>query len=75
MDIKQMTPQKSFVSAMRNFFGTKPNQTLKEFGDELKALTPKDRDDLVVMFAGEGINIDPTSVHPAKKESDQKSAS
>lgn len=33
----------SFVMAMREFFGFKEGQTLSQFSEELKALTPEDR--------------------------------
>ena len=33
----------SFIAAMKHFFGFKAGQTLIQFNDELKALTPADR--------------------------------
>lgn len=38
-EFKKMT----FVAAIRSFFGQKPGQTMPEFAQELKALTPEDR--------------------------------
>jgi len=37
---------KTFMAACREYFGLKPNQTPLQFGQEIKALTPKDREDL-----------------------------
>lgn len=36
---------KTFMAAVREFFGLKPGQTPIQFGQEIKALTPKDRED------------------------------
>ncbi len=33
----------SFISALKDFFGFKPGQTLMEFRDEINALTHKDK--------------------------------
>ena len=38
--MKQMT----FLSAMREYFGMKPNQTAMEFMQEIKALSAAERD-------------------------------
>lgn len=51
--MKQMT----FVKACHVCFGRKLGQSLKDFGDELKALSPKDRDDLTREFLAVGIEI------------------
>jgi hypothetical protein len=40
MDKNQTT---SFMAACKDFFGFKPGQTLTEFRDEIKELTPADR--------------------------------
>lgn len=47
----------SFVAACSKFFGKKPDQTLMQFRDELKALTEKDRADLCAMFKTVGIEV------------------
>lgn len=52
MDLKKM----SFVLACNSHFGRKPGQSLQEFNQELKALTPKDRADLTEMFKAQGID-------------------
>jgi hypothetical protein len=52
MDLKNMT----FVMACNSFFGRKQGQSLQEFNAELKALTPKDREDMVVLFREVGID-------------------
>ena len=45
----------SFVKeGMANFFGRKEGQTLKEFADELKALTHQDKLDLIKLAADVG---------------------
>ena len=49
--------QVGFVSACNKFFGRKPNQTLKEFADELKLLTPEDRKELALRFPSVGYTI------------------
>lgn len=53
--------KKSFIVAMKQFFGMKDGQDLKSFKAEIDALTQKDRDDLVLMFAQIGIEVDPAS--------------
>jgi hypothetical protein len=53
----------SFTAAVSRYFGKKPNQTLTEFGNELKALTDKDKVELLPMLEKAlGESIDP----PAK---------
>lgn len=48
----------SFIAACRKFFGTKPGQSLQEFAAEVRALTDKDKTDLIEMF--KTVNIDAT---------------
>ena len=43
----------SFAIACKRFFGTKEGQTLKDFAEELKTLTPSDRDELAALLAVE----------------------
>lgn len=40
---------KTFMAAAREFFGLKPGQTPIQFGQKIKALTPKDRADLTAL--------------------------
>lgn len=47
----------TFVMACNKFFGRKEGQTLQDFNQELKALTPKDRADLTEMFKTVGYEI------------------
>jgi hypothetical protein len=54
--MKQMT----FIGACREFFGTKEGQTLKQFGEEIKSLSEKERAELVEMF--KTVDIDATKV-------------
>ena len=49
--------KESFVLACSHFFGKKPGQTLKEFNDELKDLTPVDRIELISLFKSVGFEI------------------
>jgi hypothetical protein len=37
----------SFIVACKSYFGFKPNQTLLEFKQEVAALTPEDRADMI----------------------------
>lgn len=46
-----------FVVACKKYFGMKPGQTLKEFGDELKQLTIEDRQELARLFPSVGYTI------------------
>lgn len=46
----------TLVAACRRFFDLKTGQGLREFAAEIKELTPKDRDDLVLMFHEIGID-------------------
>ena len=39
-----MTKQMSFVEAMRDYFGLQPGQTLTSFFQELKHLSPEERE-------------------------------
>jgi hypothetical protein len=46
------------VVIMKKFFGTKPGQTLQEFNEELKQLSPEERDELVKLAAAElGVEV------------------
>ena len=47
----------SFVLAMSKFFGRKPEQNLKEFNDELKALDAADHIEFQKMFADVGWSV------------------
>ncbi len=50
----------TFVAACRKFFGKDRGevpQTLQEFAAEIKALTPKDKEELSTMFQTVGINV------------------
>lgn len=57
------TEKMSFLKRMRDFFGMKSGQTLTDFQAELKALTSKDKEDLVNYFNQAGM---PTEM-PANK--------
>lgn len=48
-----------FMSACLVFFGKRPGQSLQQFGDEIKQLTPKDRKELTEMFPSVGIEVLP----------------
>jgi hypothetical protein len=47
------TEKKKFVTACMMYFGKKPGQTLQGFMDEVRKLTPQDRDDLKGMLQAE----------------------
>ena len=51
--MKKMT----FVAALRDYFGYLPNQGASDFLKELKALTPKDKEDYKAMLATVGYEI------------------
>jgi hypothetical protein len=46
----------SFIQACRTFFGNLPGQGLKEFVEEIRGLTVKDREDLIAEFRKVGID-------------------
>jgi len=47
----------AFASAMRDFFGFLPGQGIPAFMQELKALTPKDKEDLIKGLETQGYII------------------
>jgi hypothetical protein len=47
----------TFTKACLEFFGKLPGQSLMDFGEELKALTVKDRKELSEMFLDVDIEI------------------
>ena len=51
-DMKQMT----FIQACRTFFGMLPGETLQQFVAEMRALTPEDKAELVILFRNVGID-------------------
>jgi hypothetical protein len=53
MPVKTMT----FMQACGDYFGKKVGQTLAQFRDELKALTEKDREDLIAGLEQNGYKI------------------
>ena len=48
----------SFTKAIVDYFGKKPGQTLPEFQQELKALTPEDRAYFIREFKKVGIEVE-----------------
>jgi hypothetical protein len=48
----------SFTKAVVDYFGKKPGQTLPEFQQELKALTPEDRAYFIREFKKVGIEVE-----------------
>jgi hypothetical protein len=48
----------SFTKAVVDHFGKKPGQTLPEFQQELKALTPEDRAYFIREFKKVGIEVE-----------------
>lgn len=48
-----------FIVACKSYFGFKPDQTLLEFKNEVKELTPKDREDMIPgLEAALGVKIE-----------------
>jgi len=47
----------SFTAACKDYFGYKPGQTLGEFMNEVKELTPEDRVYFTKLFPSVGIEI------------------
>lgn len=47
--MKDLTP----TAAIRDYFGQKPGQSLKEFVEEIKALSPEDKHELASLTAKE----------------------
>ena len=52
----------SFVGACKDFFGFRPGEGLKAFGDELKALSEHDRNEIRDGLIANGYNIVETPV-------------
>lgn len=52
-----MSESKSFIGACKDFFGYKPGETLKEFAEEVKQLTPQDRDEIKAELIKAGYSI------------------
>lgn len=48
----------TLTKAIHDFFGKKPNQPLGEFQNEIRALTPQDREYFVREFAKVGIEVE-----------------
>jgi hypothetical protein len=57
MDLKHVT----FILACREFFGLKPNQSLQEFAQEIRMLTPDDRAQFIEMFKTVGYDATKTT--------------
>lgn len=49
--------QKSFIGGCREFFGFKPDQTLTEFGAEIKALSYEDKLELAQGLRDTGMDV------------------
>lgn len=47
----------SFISAMKDYFGFKPEQKLMDFRNEIGALTPDDRKYFIVQLAKVGYTV------------------
>lgn len=59
MAVKTMT----FISACKDFFQLMPGQTLIAFRDEIKTLTPKDREEIIQGLEQNGYKIEAVGVH------------
>lgn len=47
---------KEYVAAFKNFFGMKPGQKIKDFGEELKGLTELDKAQIMQGIADGSLN-------------------
>lgn len=56
----ETTPPKSFVQACKEFFGLLPGETLQQFAQELRALTPDDKAEMIQLFRQAGIDATKT---------------
>jgi len=52
-----MSEQKTLIKAMRDHFGYREGKDLKDFSQEFKALTEKDKEDFAGLFAQIGVEI------------------
>lgn len=50
------TQQKGFTPAMKQYFGLRPGETLRDFAAELKMLTKEDKQEFAEMLRGEGVD-------------------
>lgn len=57
MEARKELPPMPFGGACKHFFGAKPGQGLKEFMQELKALTPEDRAEITEGLVKNGYTI------------------
>jgi len=48
----------TFTVACKKFFGTKFNQTLSQFLEEIRKITPEDRKELTELMRKNGIEIE-----------------
>lgn len=55
----------TFIAACRDFFGIKEGQKLTEFGKEIAALTPADREEIAQGLRERGYAIDPPMAQQA----------
>jgi len=46
----------SFIQACREFFGILPGEPLQQFAAEVKALTPEDKQELIMLFRSVGFD-------------------
>lgn len=54
-----MSKKMTFLAACRDFFGVREGQTALDFGKEIKALTPKDREEITAGLIQNGYEILP----------------
>ena len=58
---EQVLKHCTFIMACREFFGYHAGQTLQEFAAEIRALSQKDKADLIEMFRTVGYDATKTS--------------
>jgi hypothetical protein len=55
-----MAERVSEIVALRKFFGQKPGQTLKDFSDEVRQLSPEEKTELAQLACTElGLELEP----------------
>lgn len=52
-----MDAPQSIITAMLHFFGKKPGQITQEFAQEIKGLTPEDKEEFKAALRERGYNI------------------
>jgi hypothetical protein len=57
MEDKKAVPPLTFMAACRAYFGQKPGQGAMDFGKEVQAMSPQDRQEITNLLEKEGFVI------------------